>query len=129
MMKVSGGMKTSGLATVALALVLTVTTPAMAAGSQAVAGHGAGQSSSSLKDFFISAIDVINYAARTTSDTVHHNIGNVMGTAAKARGFVRDTVSGVLGNARKVTGMVGDVMPFTEHNHYEGGAKPKKAAE
>ena len=134
MMTKTGGKKTIVRVTGAvLALMLAVGTPALAAQpGQAPARMAAQQGESAtafLKDVFTATIDVMNYAARTTSDTVHHNIGNVMGTAAKARGFVRDTVSGVLGNARKVTGMVGDVMPFTEHNHYEGGAKPKKAAE
>ena len=71
-----------------------------------------------IKDMALAAIEVAKEAAQATSDTVHHNMDNIMGTAAKARGFVRDSVGGVLGNARKLTGMVGDMMPLTTHNHY-----------
>lgn len=126
----SGGSKTvARVVGTALALALLAAGPAAAQQpEQANQQQTSSNTASFLKDVFIAAIDVASHAAQSTSDTVHHNIGNVIGTAAKARGFVRDTVSGVLGNARKLSGMVGDVMPFTEHNHFEGGTPPEKKA-
>ena len=72
------------------------------------------------RDMALATIEVAKEAMEATSDTVHHNIGNVMDTAARARGFVRDSVGGVLGNARKLSGIMGEMMPLTTHNHYEG---------
>ncbi len=92
------------------------------------AAHASEHPAEFLKGFFTAAIDVASHAAQATSDTLHHSGRNVVDSVVKARGFVRDTVSGVLGNARKVSGMVGDVMPFTQHNHYEGTQPPEKTA-
>lgn len=122
------------LAGIVMAGCMMLIVPALAAGTGKAASQEPAHGSQAhpaeyLKGFFTAAIDVASHAARSTSDTVHHNAGNVMDTVAKARGFVRDTVSGVLGNARKLSGMVGDVMPFTEHNHYEAGAAADKRAE
>ncbi|GEM_PF-6830206 len=139
MTKKTGGMmnrtnlKLPRMAVLAAALMMT-TAPAIAAETtetprqQVESMRDAQHPARFLSGFFTAAIDAMNHAARSTSDTLHHNTGNVMDTVAKARGFVRDTVSGVLGNARKATGMVGDMMPFTEHHHYEAGAAPQKKA-
>jgi hypothetical protein len=137
MMKKTGGanktMHTMKNATLALATVamLGVAAPALAANGgagKADAPHAQNgpRAADLFKGFALAAIEVMKEAAQATSDTVHHNLGNAMGTAAKARGFVRDGVSGVLGNARKITGMVGDVMPLTTHNHYQNAAQAKK---
>ena len=132
MIKTGGTMKTIhtlkrtmlGLCAIA---ALGVATPALANGDTAGKADGAlTQPAELFRSFALTAIEVAKEAAQATSDTVHHNLGNAMGTAAKARGFVRDSVGGVLGNARKLTGMVGDMMPLTTHNHYENAAPAKK---
>ncbi len=133
--KTGGSMKTIyTLRKTALALAtvaaLGATAPAQAAGDATTkTDKTLAKPAELFRSFALAAIEVAKEAAQATSDTVHHNIGNVMGTAAKARGFVRDSVGGVLGNARKVTGMVGDVMPLTTHNHYEGTTPRKKEDE
>ncbi len=123
--KTGGAVKTirKTILTLAAIGVLGMTMPALAAND----GGDASEPVALFKGFALAAIEVAKEAAQATSDTVHHNIGNMMGTAAKARGFVRDSVGGVLGNARKLSGMVGDMMPLTTHNHYEAASSAEEA--
>ena len=115
----------NAILTCAAVTALGFATPALASGqADGKDGKALANPAELFRSFALATIEVAKEAAQATSDTVHHNIGNAMGTAAKARGFVRDSVGGVLGNARKVTGMVGDMMPLTTHNHYEN-ATPK----
>ncbi len=110
------------LTTIAMGAMLALATPALASGqadgTQAERHHAA-HPAQFIKGFFTAAIDVAREAAQATSDTLHHNTGNAMNTVARARGFVRDTVSGVLGNARKASSVAGEFVPFTERHYHE----------
>ena len=129
--RTGGTMKTfmrKGILTLSAVLAIGMATPALASGEAADrADRPLAKPAELFRSFALATIEVAREAAQATSDTVHHNIGNAMDTAAKARGFVRDSVGGVLGNARKITGMVGDMMPLTTHNHYEYAAPAQKA--
>ena len=119
--KIGGAMNTLHKTILALTATaaLGLATPALAANE---AGGRAMPPVAMFRDFALAAIEVAKQAAQATSDTVHHNMGNAMGTAAKARGFVRDSVGGALGNARKLSAMVGDMMPRTTHDRREDPA-------
>ena len=124
----TGGTRTT-MKTMKQTILILTAISALAAGTPALAANDGGDAPEPVtlfKGFALAAIEVAKEAAQATSDTVHHNLGNVMGTAAKARGFVRDSVGGVLGNARKLSGMVGDMMPLTTHNHYEAAPPTEK---
>jgi len=116
-------MKTKTSFVLAIIGTLGMTSPALAAND---ADSKSAPPVALFKDMALATIEVAKEAMQATSDAVHHNIGNVMNTAAKARGFVRDSVGGVLGNARKLSSVVGEMMPLTTHNHYEG-RPPAKA--
>ncbi len=124
-MKNANAMKKTVFALCAVA-VLGLATPALANEGAGKTNETTARPAELFRGFALATIEVMKEAAQATSDTVHHNMGNVVDTAAKARGFVRDSVGGVLGNARKVTGMVGDMMPLTTHNHYAGAAPSKE---
>lgn len=116
-------MKISTLCILGTIAALGMSTPVLAANDSS---ERATPPVALFKDMALATIEVAKEAVEATSDTVHHNLGNVMDTAAKARGFVRDSVGGVLGNARKLAGVVGEMMPLTAHNHYEGRAPEEK---
>ena len=116
-MKIGGvTMKTRFLFVLATIGTLGMTTPALATNDS---GDRPMAPVTLFRDMALATIEVAKEAMQATSDTVHHNIGNVINTAARARGFVRDSVGGMLDNARRLSGVMGEMMPLTTHNHHE----------